>query len=184
MMATATVDTFDEPVIQPVSYHVKSSNWQQLLTWRKRKRQWRLKEDWIFWCETLSMFIKIPARFTFDGASVPKLLSNIVAPCDGVFYGAIVHDFMYRFDQLIVASADIGGRCMHDWHIWDAPGKKEADRLLRALPKQFENVDVANSIAYALRLTFYFAWKSWRKKNLKLTSPYPDPNDPGLLEFS
>ena len=177
------MNNFESPVLKPVSYDkdtVTSNLWSQLKHWRFHGRRWKIVQDWIFWCEHLQLYVKIPAKFTCDGASVPHFLKFMVSSCDGLFYGAIVHDFIYRFNQIIVSHPDHNGDCLNDWYIWEEPGKKMADVLLYQLPKQIEGFLMPNLIAYILKPSYWYAWHHWRKINYKLTTPTPDPDDEGL----
>ena len=174
---------FDAPLLKPVTFKQPESVWQQIKNWRFDRRRWQLQSDWIFWCDHVQLYIKIPAKFTCDGASVPHFLKFIVSSCDGLFYGAILHDFIYRFDQLIVCPSNGNGTCSKEWRIWENPGKRLADELLYQLPKQVEGFKLPNSIAYILKPTYYYAWKFWRKINYKLDSTSPNPDDEGLTSL-
>lgn len=60
-----------------------------------KPRQWRLLEDY-----ALGGFVA-PQGFIFDGASVPKVVWNVVSPTGILFLPAIFHDFAYRHGLLL-----------------------------------------------------------------------------------
>lgn len=45
--------------------------------------------------------ITVPAFFTTDGASIPKMFHNLLGPFGSYFHAAIIHDYLYspRNDQ-------------------------------------------------------------------------------------
>jgi hypothetical protein len=166
---------FTEPVLSPLHFKSKTKSvWYDLFEWRMSMRHWIIREDWIFYCDYLKCWIKIPKGFIFDGASVPKILHSIINSTDALFYGAICHDWIYRTDQLIICSDDDFGM----WCIADNIGKYKADMLLKEVSIQIDDVKfpVIGSY-YALRVFGVFAWNRARNRNLKLTSPYPDSLD-------
>ncbi len=174
---------FVAPLLRPKTFKRNIKWWQRIWKWRTTRRNWRLQEDWIYWDDTLKLFIKIPDRFTFDGASVPKFFQSIVSAIDGLFYGSIPHDFIYRFDQLIVCPEDEDGNCSEIWYLKDDIGKLAADKMLLYLPKQIENRLIPNSIAYGIINIFgIFSWENHRKDGYKLISPYPSRANRYLLK--
>lgn len=168
---------FSEPVLSPIRFTDSASGkgiLADIKKWRFALRRWILREDWIFFCEYLNLWIKIPAGFIFDGASVPKAFHTLINSTDSLFYGAIVHDMLYRVDQLFCCSdADYG-----NWHIIDGLGKETADNLLKEISIQVDDIKLPVIASYwVLRGVGCFAWNRARKRNLKFTTPYPDYND-------
>lgn len=170
---------FSEPVLSPVRFkHVTKTGisgfFEDIKLWRFSMRLWRLREDWIFYCEYLKCWAKIPAGFVFDGASVPKVFHSIINSTDSLFYGAIVHDMVYRCDQLIICTDEDYGR----WAVADNVSKETADILLKEVSIQADGVQIPVHIAYAVIVpTGIFAWNRARKRNLKLDTPYPTPDN-------
>ena len=57
-------------------------------------RRWMLLEDWVFrWGNKL---IVIEKGFVFNGASIPKIFSNIFASTGILFLAALIHDHLYQ----------------------------------------------------------------------------------------
>ena len=176
---------FEPPLLKPVSYSLEHGLLEQIKNWRFNRRKWEIQEDWVLYSDYLKLYIKIPAKFTCDGASVPHALKFMVSSCDGLFYGAIVHDFIYRFNQLIVAPPETFDKELRtgSWEIWEEPGKLLADKLLYQIPKELEGFNMPNLIAYIMKPSYFIAWQQWRKLNYKLTTPNPDPDNEGLTSM-
>ncbi|QCD52795.1 DUF1353 domain-containing protein [Campylobacter sp. RM16192] len=101
---------------------------------------YRLKEALIY---VGSDLVVIPAGFIFDGASVPKLFTNIF-PKSGA-----------RYDR---------AACLHDWlYATQTTSRKEADDLfLQAMKADGVNWITRKTIYRAVRM---FGWSAWRKVN-------------------
>lgn len=162
---------FDEPLITPLRRNLSDeSAFKRFIHWRTGRRHFQVKEDWIVWVEYLQLWIKIPAGFVFDGASVPKFLHSIINSIDALFYGSIIHDFIYRTNQLIVCTDDDFGM----WVLIDDVTKRRADKVMYEFSKQAEGIIIPNAIAYAVltpggQLTWYKA----RRMDMRLLTPYP-----------
>lgn len=160
-----------EPVMSPMRKRVDGiSMIKRLLKWRKNRRHFKIKKDWIIWIDYLELWIKIPSGFVLDGASVPKAFHSVINSIDALFYGSIIHDFIYRTDQLIVCSdKDFG-----NWKLMSPIGKTKTDRLMFEFTKQTEGYILPNGISLLISMTV--GWLSWikaRKRGYKLLTPYP-----------
>jgi len=166
---------FSEPVLSPVRFYDKEGGvLKDIFEWRFSMRHWRIREDWIFYCDYLKLWVKIPNGFVFDGASVPKALHSLINSTDSLFYGSIIHDFCYRTTQLFVCTdADYG-----NWTIMENISKITADELLKEVSIQADDIKFPVIASYwVLRAVGCFAWNRARERNLKFTTPYPDYND-------
>jgi hypothetical protein len=58
-------------------------------------RQWRVMEDWYLDCTPLGIKFFIPKGFIFNGASVPRIFSNLYPATGYLFIAALIHDYIY-----------------------------------------------------------------------------------------
>jgi hypothetical protein len=72
-------------------------------------REWLMMENWYFHCVPLEITFFIPKGFIFNGASVPRLFSNIFPATGYLFIAALIHDYLYehasyleRFDTELI----------------------------------------------------------------------------------
>ena len=145
--------TFVEPLIEPITFEKPDHWWDRIINWRFRRRRWLIVNDWVLWSEFLGKYIRIPALFSFDGASIPKIFAFIVTSTDGLFYGAIVHDYIYQNHSLMLSD---DGECFEMTEI----DKTTGDKLLYMIPKEVEGVAIPNSIGWlAVKLFGFRAWK-------------------------
>lgn len=179
-MQTKQNKDFIEPKLSPVLNYIGDKNWyERFFLWRLNNRNWMIIEDWVVWSDYLQLWVKIPKGFIFDGASVPKMFQSVVNSVDALFYGSILHDFIYRFDQLIVCYDDNQG----EWFLQEKMGRKAADMIMKELSIQLEGVHLPANIGFiVLSPVGHFAWNKWRKKNYKLSTPYPFHNNKHLKE--
>lgn len=171
MINSPSKENIHEPIMSPMRKNLNGQRqFKTILKWRKHRRHFRLLEDWIVWIEYLQVYVKIPKGFVFDGASVPKAFHSIINSIDALFYGSIIHDFIYRTDQLIVCSdKDFG-----NWKLMCPIKKSNADKLMHSFSKQMEGIVLPNSIA--LILLSICGWSSWnkaRRNGYKLLTPNP-----------
>lgn len=163
---------FNAPDISPIRNLdiLESSSFSRFFKWRTRRRKWIFNEDWIVYVEYLECWVKIPKGFVFDGASVPKTFQSVVSSVDALFYGSILHDFIYRTNQLIVCHDSNFG----SWRLKYSIGKVEADRILFNFNIQAENLVTPNTIGYyTLVVGGLFTWNKARKAGLTLNTAYP-----------
>jgi hypothetical protein len=170
-------DKFSEPLLSPIRFRKSkedSSFFSDLFEWRLSMRLWELKADWIIYCEYLHCWIKVPKGFIFDGASVPKLFHSLINSTDSLFYGAVVHDFIYRFNQLIICTDEDYGR----WTLAFNVTRKKADLLLKEVSIQADDVKFPVSASYfIIKYAGVFAWNRARHRGCKLATPYPPATD-------
>jgi len=65
---------------------------------------WTLEKDFQYYTDLLGerKYIKVPAGFTTDFASIPKVFHSFIADRDKYNKAAVVHDYLYfskRFDR-------------------------------------------------------------------------------------
>jgi len=58
-------------------------------------REWRVMEDWYLDCKPLEIKFFVPKGFIFNGASVPRVFSNIFPATGYLFIAALIHDYLY-----------------------------------------------------------------------------------------
>jgi len=174
-------DNIKEPILSPIKqkYDDKSII-KKIIAWRTHNRHFQFIEDYIVWVESIQLWVKIPAGFLFDGASIPKLLQSVTSAIDSLFYGSILHDFIYRTGQLIVCN-DANYGC---WHLKDFK-KDEADSIMAAFSDQMEGVTTPSIIVKNMLGVFgWVAWGNARKRNMRITTPYPPFNDKTLNYYN
>ena len=72
-------------------------------------RHWMLLEDWIY-KEWGGVTIIIEKGFVFNGASIPKIFSNIFASTGILFLAALVHDHLYQHRWIWIIEESITER--------------------------------------------------------------------------
>lgn len=177
-MEKPDINFWSEPVLIPLRRSGEGMNWfQRFFLWRMGRRHWQLVEDWIIYVDFFKCWVKIPAGFVFDGASVPKIFNSIVNSTDALFYGSIIHDFIYRFAQLIICTDDDFGR----WCLAPIKDKHMADSAMLHLSIQAEGIKTPSQLAYfILKYLGCFAWRKSRKMGFELTDCDPDPKNEQL----
>jgi len=136
---------------------------------RGERRRYELMEDW--YCNFLGKDFIIPKGFIFDGASIPRLLWNLLSPAGYLFLPGLWHDFVYKYRFIFTSSAveslDGGDRKI----IKEFFTQEEADQRFEAI------ADIVNMGAHfftraaylSLRAFGFVAWGNHRKKNTKCT---------------
>lgn len=84
--------------------------------------RWRLEADYIY--RDPSQRIQVPEGFTFDLASVPRLLWPVIAPFELSIAAPLLHDVLYRHGGALPA---LWVRPRRTW------ARKEADVLFREI---------------------------------------------------
>jgi hypothetical protein len=166
------LETIPEPILKAI--RVDRTNWKwykKFFSWRTSRRNWEIQEDWIVYIDYLKTWVKIPAGFVTDGASVPKILNSFVSSTDILFYAAVIHDFIYRFNTLIVWDGE-------KWILSGPVNKTKADHILFFFSKQTEGMWFPNGLSTLILFAFGFvAWCGARKRNIQLKTPNPDFDD-------
>jgi len=126
------------PLVRPVEKFVESdSKLHRIQKWFQR-RQWKLEEPFEYTLPGDGDFIVIPAGFTFDFASIPRLFWPILHPVGLLLIGSIVHDYAYRYHYL---KTTLGAKMRLD--------RKQADRLLREITEAETNIKIGSWLAWA-----------------------------------
>jgi hypothetical protein len=172
----------EEPLISPMRKNLNGADdLQKFVQWRMHRRHFKVRADWVVWVEYLDLWVKIPAGFVFDGASVPKIFHSILNSVDSVFYGSILHDFIYRTNQLIVCTDEEYG----NWYIKENMTKQVADRVMLNFTEQMEGSSVPSSLAYYVLYSLgWIAWNSARKQNYHLLTAYPSETNSVLNYYN
>lgn len=175
-------DNIEEPILSPMRKDTTGENGlRKLISWRLHRRHFKMRADWIVWVEEINLWVKIPAGFVFDGASVPKSLNSIINAVDAIFYGSILHDFIYRTNQLIVCKDEEYG----NWYIYENVTKKVADKILFKFSNQMEGTTIPGSIAYGILCAWgWIAWNKSRKRGYHLLTTYPSETNSVLNYYS
>lgn len=177
-MLAPSKENLIEPDISPIRKNLNDeSPLKRFFQWRTGRRHFRFNKEWIVWVEYLQIWVKIPEGFVFDGASVPKAFHSFINSIDAMFYGSILHDFIYRTDQLIFCDDDHFG----DWILLEDIGKVKADNILFQFSKQMEGIVLPNAVGYGvLAVLGWIAWGKARYKDLHLVTSNPIPENPVL----
>jgi hypothetical protein len=175
-------DNSIEPVMSPLRLNINDKNFlTEFISWRLERRHFRMREDWCVWVEHLQLWVKIPKGFVFDCASVPKAFHSFINSIDALFYGSILHDFIYRTGQLIVCTDDNYGV----WYLKNNINKSEADKIMFKFSSQMESLEVPNTIAVTVLFgAGWFAWNSSRKLGLTLRTAYPSETNSVLTHYN
>lgn len=75
------------------------------------KNEWKRREfivthDYHIYIPSLELWCRIPRNFVFDFASIPRVIP--ISPTGILAYGAVVHDFIYRFGKILVCDSKGG----------------------------------------------------------------------------
>ena len=63
--------------------------YSKLIVEKVTRRKWRVVHDWH------TPFGVVPAGFTTDGASVPRLLWAVFSPSGVLWQASVIHDYLY-----------------------------------------------------------------------------------------
>lgn len=175
-------ENIEEPLISPMRKNLNGENdLLRFIHWRINRRHFKMRADWVVWVEHLNLWVKIPAGFVFDGASVPKAFHSILNAVDAIFYGSILHDFIYRTNQLIVCTDEDYG----NWYIKENITREVADKIMFDFSNQMEGNVVPSSIAFrVLKTCGWVTWNSLRKKNYRLLTAYPSETNSVLNYYN
>jgi len=153
------------PHMMPVPMETKSKGLVGgIILWLTKTRTWEITEDWKFGLQmdgqkTVTSFM-IPKGFVFDGASVPKPLRSWLSPMGVLLSGGLVHDYVYKFETLRLATKKPQAITKKD--------QKWADMLFRDICIDVNGFKIINYLAYyALRLGGWLAWNGHRKRNVQ-----------------
>ena len=149
------------PTLTPVSIptYKGKNTWERLVIWWKARRKFRLLSDWEIPVSD-DFSILIPAGFMFDGASVPRLMWVGASPFGILMIPALVHDYAYEFNYLILRS--------HQGDFYDKKVDKKTrkywDDVFLKMCLDINRVNFVSKIAYFMvRIGGWVGWRSFRK---------------------
>ena len=135
-----------------------------LWRWIRVVRKWELTAQWQYVLSDKTKIV-IPARFEFDGASIPRPFWAILSPVGLLLIPGLIHDFAYRFDFLLEQPSDGGPLKKYR----PDSGRRFWDRLFRDVAIEVNGFKIINSIAWvALRIGGRWAWNKRRR------NPHPE----------
>jgi len=155
------------PLIQAQPCQIKKGFFSKIKRFLSFRRLWKTTQDYYCWSEYLGKFIFIPAIFLFDGASVPKLLYSIFSPMGLLLYGALPHDFGYRFKGLFIFNQN---KQVVEFQEFD---KKELDKIFCELNIQENGMKKSSKTATFSLKAGIFTWKNYRKVNENVFDAFP-----------
>lgn len=132
-----------------------------IIDYNAKKDIWTVREEYL----DPDVCVKIPAGFTTDLASIPRILWAILPPYALSERAPLIHDYLYRFagKTVEVYSVPYGMLVGHRAFM-----KSDADKIFLKIMKD-------ESVKQWKRITAYYAvkffaggvWKKHREKNLK-----------------
>lgn len=150
------IHEYDMPVLRPIPIRTKRSHpVKGLWRWLTTVRQWRLIENWTIELPDGS-FIRIPAGFIFDGASIPRIFWAVLSPTGLLLVPSLLHDYGYAYDRLPLCG---GG--------WYQPGAGRAfwDRLLWLMAVKLNGFYFIESVVWLVVRAFgWLPWRGHRRK--------------------
>lgn len=157
------------PIIQAMQIVKEDDVSKKLFKFGTFRRRFRVIEDYLCWCKYLNRFILIPKGFVFDGASIPKIINSIFSPTGVLFYGALPHDFGYKYGGLLLIDKTV--HKVLEFHHFS---KSDLDEIFQELCAQESGMKVGSAVAtFALKMFGFFAWKEHRKIDSNLSEDYP-----------
>ena len=157
------------PIIQAIPIIQEKSTMKKMFKFGTFRRRYRVIEDYFCWCTYLKKRIFIPKNFIFDGASIPKVINGLYSPTGVLFYGALPHDFGYKFNGLLLVESP-------RVHLvnFQKFSKNKLDKIFKELCIQENGMKFGSSVAtFALKLFGSFAWEEHRKNNSNLKEEHP-----------
>ncbi|WP_415896395.1 DUF1353 domain-containing protein [Neptuniibacter sp. QD72_48] len=149
------------PTIRPLPIKTKNESLIiRILRWIFAVRKWVLTEDWTYTMRDGTKIV-IPKGFEFDGASIPRPLWAILSPTGLLFLPGLIHDYAYKYDQLI--GIDENGK---RYAYKAGAGKSHWDRVFRETGIDINGVAIIDTLAWlALALGGWYTWRQHRKTN-------------------
>ena len=128
-------------------------------------RHWELTEDWHYdrWD---GIHVIIEKGFIFNGASIPKVFSNIFASTGILFLASLVHDHIYQYRYILVEHEIDGKVTRQKLYLT----KDRADDIFKeiALVSYPHNKKAIWLAKMALSIGGRFAWKASREKEIEM----------------
>lgn len=165
------------PLLRPIPIPTKKVNFfVGIFNWLTYIRQWEIAGNYVMYIEYLDTYVLIPGTyiddknnqtpgFIFDGASVPKIFTNLLSPTGILFLPGLLHDFGYKYRCLLTPS----GLKIHE-------GESQAffDKLFDKVSLQVNGMKVPSYTAYlALRSCGFVSWNKHRKANSQIEIDFP-----------
>lgn len=144
---------YEMPIISPVKIQTKGlPYYKRLSNWIFKTRKWRVEKDYYIKHPLKDrVFIKIPKKFVFNGASIPKCFWIIYNPVGILFIASLPHDYGYEYHSLIEVGGGDEARIQYT--------QKEIDIIFRKINEDINQLKIASGAAYyTLRLMGWYAW--------------------------
>lgn len=157
------IDIAQMPALKPIPIATDDQEGflNKLLVILFNVRRWRVEQAFVY--EFNNKRYAIPAGFTFDGASIPKLFWTIISPVGPLLVPGLLHDYGYRYNGIYVLDEN-------DQPVWDTQITDQAgwDELFRATGDQINQMPILNNVAhFGLWLGGFKAWQTWRDEKEK-----------------
>lgn len=138
-------------------------------------RRWIILEDWYLNCEPLGIVFFIPKGFIFNGASVPRVFSNIFPATGYLFLAALIHDYLYGNAGYMYMRKD------HKCALTQNATKAQSDQIFKDIANWlYKNHWFKTKVATAaLKVGGQGAWDDCRKLDGTYVEPepYKEPNE-------
>jgi len=157
------------PVVQAVPSTLVTGVWPKFKKFLFYRREWKVFTDHVIWSPYKNEWIFLPRGFTYDGASVPKILHSFSDPSGTLLLGAGPHDIGYRYGGLIFFRPfDKGlekGLNVEGELVYMDIDKSVLDFMFYDLSKRESSLGFLTSLAWLLVILFgKIAWVNERKK--------------------
>ena len=149
--------TIRMPSFSPVRIPTKGLPWIKKVKHAFGRRQWIMDHDYLLYLPWLDRVILIPAGFTFDGASVPRVFWPILDPVGILLIGSIFHDFGYVYGHFLNEDGE---------KIFVDESRAFFDEQIRKINNYVNGTFFLNEAAWGiLRLFGWGPWLRLRKEN-------------------
>lgn len=143
------------PVMVPIRIQTKGlSKWAQVKLWLTMTRTWMINEPWHCTLRDGTEVV-VPAGFTFDGASIPRVMRSLLAPVGILLIPGLLHDYAYRYDRLMTVYGTgykIGA------------GQAYWDKLFREVGEDVNGMGIVDAIAWAaVKVGGKATWDAYRR---------------------
>lgn len=169
MMKDSSITAEQMPKLVPLPIPTKGKPfYKRIWSWLTKVREWQLAENWEYDLPD-GRRILIPKGFTFDGASIPRLLWFFLSPTGLLLIPGLIHDFGYRYDYIWVVKDD-GIVCKTD----QAMGQDYWDEVFYNVGEHVNGMKVINWMAWVALAAFGgMAWEANRKLAAEDIVPTP-----------
>lgn len=114
---------------------------KQIWDWLTKRSKYLLVKDDFVYIPMLNAWSFIPRNFVYDNASIPRVFGFVLRP-DGILsYGALPHDFGYRFGGLMLSAGPA-----YPYQFVEL-SKKTIDQVFKDLNNRVSNLKVVNAAA-------------------------------------